>query len=415
MIRGGVLGYTAAKIVPGVLTFAAIPVVISVIGEAQYAVLSVATALTLFTTAIGVGWLRNSALRAAGDPSRAMGLLPRWAMTTAVLAPAVPVVVCLSAIGGGLAGAGAPAVLVTAALFGVATGVYSLFATRAQRDLRAGRFAFGESIRAGAGLLAALALCMATPLTGAAGVLAGNAAGTLLAAAVLAGPVRPRWVRPPHPVGPDVLRSYWSYGWPMSLWLAASVGLLYVDRLVLGLLLEAEIAGRYAATADLIVRGTAMLAMPISMMAHPILMIEWNGDQPGRALATLRSYTRVLCALLACCVAGVTVLGPWLLPRLVPGSNPGRGLLLMLAVGAALWQCALLTQKPLEMSGRSRPMLCLLLLAAAVTVGLDAAIVPVLGASGAAVAFASGAACYTAGCAVMGGRDMAAVVASGRA
>ena len=323
-------------------------------------------------------------------------------MVTAVLAPAVPVVICLSAIGGGLAGARAPAVVVAAALFGVATGVYSLFATRAQRDLRAGRFAAGESIRAGAGLLAALALCTATPLTGAAGVLAGNAAGTLLAVLVLAGPVRPRWTRPPHPAAPEVLRSYWSYGWPMSLWLAASVGLLYVDRLVLGLMLDAETAGRYAAIADLIVRGTAMVAMPISMMAHPILMMEWNGDQPGRALATLRSYTKVLCALLACCVAGVALLGPWLLPRLIPVDSPGRGLLAVLAIGAALWQCALLTQKTLEMSGRSLLMLGLLLLAAAITVGLDVVLVPAAGPAGAAAAFATGAACYVVGCGVMG-------------
>ena len=76
MTRGGVLGYTAAKIVPGVLTFAAIPIVVSVIGEAQYALLSVATALTLFTTAIGVGWLRNSALRAGGTRRGRWGCCP---------------------------------------------------------------------------------------------------------------------------------------------------------------------------------------------------------------------------------------------------------------------------------------------------------------------------------------------------
>jgi Na+-driven multidrug efflux pump len=58
----------------------------------------------------------------------------------------------------------------------------------------------------------------------------------------------------------------------------------------------------------------------------------------------------------------------------------------------------LLAQKVLEMSGRSRLMMTLMILAAAVTVALDAALVPVMGPNGAAFALASGAAFYTFGC-----------------
>jgi O-antigen/teichoic acid export membrane protein len=170
-------------------------------------------------------------------------------------------------------------------------------------------------------------------LPGAVGALAGNTVGTVLAAVAISGPRRPRLVCLPHPARYQVLRFYWSYGWPMSLWMAASLGLVYVDRVLLNMILGAETAGQYAAIADMIVRGMSMLALPVSMAVHPIIMIYWNSGQAQHATATLRAYTRMLAVALLCGITGLVVLGPWLVPHLVPVSIPTRGLIVVLAIG----------------------------------------------------------------------------------
>jgi O-antigen/teichoic acid export membrane protein len=105
-------------------------------------------------------------------------------------------------------------------------------------------------------------------------------------------------------------------------------------------------------------------------------------------------------------VAAAAIVGPWVLGRAMPGQSPGHGLVIVLAVGAALWQCALLAHKTLEIAGRSRLMLRLIVLAAAATAALNTVLVPTIGVLGAATAFTLGAACYTLACLSVGPRMM---------
>lgn len=393
--------YSLSRVVPVAVIFASTPVLIGLIGTTSYGLYTTITALVLIAESLGVGWLRQSALRGAGDPRQAMHLLPRWSIASAVNGPAALVAVLLVLVGGALGGADDPVVLVTATALCCATGFYMVRMTRVQRDLQTGRVMAIEWVRAIVGLLASVAV-HATLLDGAPAALAGMAIGNLAGAlAAGRGTVATSRARTGARAN-ALLRAYWSYGWPMSLWLAASYGLLYVDRLLLSTWLGPEAAGLYGAVADIVIRGYLFIATPISMAVHPLVMAAWNRGRPDQAVRTLVAYQRILAlSMLAATVAMVAV-GPWLIPIVVGVPAPSVAVLVFLGLGSAIWQYSLLTQKRLEMAGRSRTVLSLMGAAALVTTVVDMVLIPMVGPLGAAVGLAAGAAAYQAGCLRLG-------------
>ena len=394
-------GYSLSRVVPVTVIFAATPVLVGLIGTAQYGLYTTITALVLIAEPLGVGWLRQSALRGTGDPRQAMHLLPRWAIGSAVAGPAVLVAVLLVLLGGALGAGDDPAVLVTATALCCATGFFIVRTTRAQRDLLVGRVVASEWIRAIAGLVASVAV-HATLLEGASGALAGMAIGNV-AGALAVGRGTPAASRDrAGPAANALLRAYWSYGWPMSLWLAASSGLLYVDRLLLSVFLGPETAGRYGAVADLVVRGYLFIATPVAMVVHPLVMAAWNRGRPDQAVRTLVAYQRILGLLMVAATAVMVAAVPWLVPIVVGVPAPSTATLVFLGLGSAIWQYSLLTQKRLEMAGRSRTVLSLMGGSALVTTAVDVALIPAVGPLGAAVGLAAGAAVYQAGCLRLG-------------
>jgi O-antigen/teichoic acid export membrane protein len=302
-------------------------------------------------------------------------------------------------------------VMLSAGLFCSSSGVYAIASSQAQRDRRSALFAASEIVRAGGGLLAWSILHEFVGVGGAVSVLAGATAGTLAAIALLVGRVAPGLLRTGRS-SRRLLGFYWRYGWPMSLWLATSAAMIYVDRFVIDAFLGHTAAGRYAAVADMIVRGMGMLAFPVTMAVHPAVMAAWNVGRPDLARAILRSSARVLNATLLAGLAASAIAGPWMLGKAMSGDGPNRGLVIVLATGAALWQFALLAHKGLEIAGRSVLMLRLIVLAAAVSAALSTVLVPAIGVLGAATAFTLGAACYTIACLLVGPRMLRGYVAA---
>jgi O-antigen/teichoic acid export membrane protein len=400
VITGSVLlGYGVAKLVPGLLTLASVPIWVRLAGASEYATFALVWILTGTTTALSVGWIGQAALRSSGDDSRGLARLPRAPLVGAVLAPALPVGIWVLATTGGAAGGRVVALLAASVLYCVLSGAYSLAGAHVQRDQRSTRFAVAETVRVVGGLLASVGLLRYDP--SAVGILVGNVLGTAAGLWVLAGSAAPR-VWSAGRTSRHVLRSYWRYGWPMSLWFGASFLLNYVDRFAIAALLGKAEAGRYAAAADTITRGMGIVGFPLSVAVYSAVMTEWNAGRLTEARAALVSAGKMLVAVLVPCVVGAAVVGPWVLGLLVPGNSLGRGAITLLAVGAALWQCALLAHKTLEIAGRSKLMLGVLLVAAVTTAGLDVLLVPFAGITGAAAAFALGAALYTGTCLVVG-------------
>ncbi|WP_173075511.1 lipopolysaccharide biosynthesis protein [Phytohabitans rumicis] len=398
------LTYSLSRVVPVAIVFASTPILVGLIGTAQYGLYTTITALVLIAESFGVGWLRQSALRGTGDPYQAMHLLPRWSMASAVNGPAVLVAVLLFLLSGALGAGGDPAVLATATALCCATGFYMLRMTRAQRDMRVRRVVVIEWVRAAVGLLAIIAV-HATLLEGAAAALAGMAIGSL-AGALVAGR-GPQQAPRSRSSANALLKEYWSYGWPMSLWLAASSGLLYVDRLLLSVWLGPETAGHYGAVSDIVIRGYIFIATPVGMAVHPLIMSAWNRGRPDLAVRTLAAYQRILGLLVVAATVALVAAGPWLIPIVVGVRAPSTAVLMLLGLGSAVWQYSLLTQKRLELAGRSFAVLSLMGASTLVTVVVDVALIPLTGPLGAAIGMAAGAAAYHAGCLHLGRKAIA--------
>lgn len=105
--------------------------------------------------------------------------------------------------------------------------------------------------------------------------------------------------------------------------------------------------------------------------------------------------------------ATVVATGPWLIPIVVGVPAPSIAVLVFLGLGSAIWQYGLLTQKHLELAGRSLVVLSLVGASALITAVVDVVLIPVVGPLGAAIGMAAGATAYHAGCLRLGRKAIA--------
>ncbi len=396
-----IAGFTAGKAVPGLLTLVSIPIWIGVFGPANYAVFSLYWVVSIAGTALTIGWVNQAILRNAGNRALAYETLDR--RTRAAL-EALPVVTVLPL--GVLVGAMLPPgpdrwIFLLAATVGVlATARYQVRQTLAQRDGRASAYAVAETVRASAALLLSLVLAGAHVMTPWS-LVASHAGAYVLALAVLRTPFE----RDPDRAGADssVVRRYWRFGWPLSLWFATSFSVLYLDRFVIGSLYGLERAGNYAAAADLVVRGMGLLIAPAIMFMHPTFMRAWNTQDRAAAIRTWRRMTVLLTAGTAA-AAVAAVLAYAVAADLLLASPLPVAPFAVLAAGGAAWQLALMVHKPLEATDRTGTMLVALLLSLLASAALYTVLAPRLEELGVALGFAAGAAVYIGLSLVLGAR-----------
>lgn len=392
-VAATILWFGSGKLVPGLVTLASVPVWLALFGPANYALYSMLWAASLIGNSLATGWLRQAIFRHTGSHESAYERLPRrWRriVECSVVLAVVPVAAVAVAVPDATE---RWVFIVVAGAVLVGTARYSVLQTLLQRDGDSRTFAVAESLRA----LSALAV---TLVLAAAGL---RTAWSIPAAQLVAltGP----WLLVARRQRADdmaelskhratqVLREHWTFGWPLSLWLALSGCLAYADRFVLSSVFGAERAGQYAAAADLAVRGAGLVIAPVIMFLHPELMRAWN-SRPREA--TVRLWRRSTGAVAAGCAAYVAVGAAaydWLGRGAADAPVPLLTFVIIL-VGAGAWQLALVAHKPLEAAGRSRTMLVLLAGCSVGTVALDLALVGRWGEMGVAAAFASGALAY---------------------
>jgi O-antigen/teichoic acid export membrane protein len=186
----------------------------------------------------------------------------------------------------------------------------------------------------------------------------------------------------------------WRFGWPLSIWLGVSALTLYIDRLILGTVVSPTELGIYSANADLVVRGLTVVAAPVVLTIHPVVMREHNAGREAQSRAALQRWSGILAALLALSVAAVVVMGPGVVPVLLNEDSLGRGTLAVLALGAAMWQYALLAHKPYELRHETSTIMWFAIVALAVEVVVSSLTVHALGSLGVATGLLSSALFY---------------------
>jgi O-antigen/teichoic acid export membrane protein len=386
-----IAGFAAGKAIPGVLTLISIPIWIREFGPANYAAFSLYWTISLVGTTFTTGWLNQAILRYAGDRALAYENLSCRIRTALEATPLVTIVPLIALVGFMVPdGAGRWAFLSIASVGLLANARYQVRQTLAQRDARANVFAIAETIRAGCALVFSLLLA-AAHVTAPWSLVAAYTAAIILATTVLRRPAGDDAA--PTMTDGAVVRDYWRFGWPLSLWLPLSLSTIYLDRFVINALYGLDRAGTYAAAADLVVRGMGLMVTPVILFMHPAIMRAWNTEDRARAIRTWRWMTLLLT--FGVVAAAVLILVAYaLFADLVLAQVLPIAAFAALTIGGAAWQLALMVHKPLEATNRTGTMLGALVVSLLVTGTLDLILAPRLAELGVAVAFAAGAGVY---------------------
>ncbi|HET6151861.1 MAG TPA: lipopolysaccharide biosynthesis protein [Marmoricola sp.] len=383
--RANLLGYAFGRFVPGAVMLAAIPVLVRVFGTAAYGRYALVYAATLAAASLFTGWIRQAALRFTGTNQQYMTALPRSVL---VVAPSAVGIVCAFTSAAAWHGLHAGPALASAA-YGLTFAVYTLTSTAAQRDVRVTRYNVAEILRS------LLALAIPLPLggssfSGGTCILLGGALANLVAIGITAGPSH----RVPGREEWRVARSAWTYGGPLSLWLTISAAMTGLDRFVLERHASVAQVGTYVAAAEIAIRGTAMIATPVLLAVHPMVMRSYNAGEHAHTAHVLARWSRNLGVALLLFVVGLTVLGPWALHLMLGHAGPSRATIAALAASGALSQYALLAHKPLEFGHQTRKMLDYAALGLIAQAVLSLLLVGPWGAAGVAVGMLFGSAVY---------------------
>lgn len=384
--------YAMSKIGPGIIMFAAVPIWTRTFGEEQYGLYSMCWVATILSSGFFTGWLSQAVLRHAGDDNFDLNALPSWVVPTCATVAAVPVAIIVFVESATHHSADVVGLVGTSVVFACLNSYYTVLQTRAQRHDHVGRFASAEFLRIGTALVLSLTVALVLGQQGSVSIVGSYCVGTAFGIAILMNRF-PRntelFIRTPQ-----ALKQFWSFGWPMTLWLTVSSMLLYSDRLIIGILLDAKAVGMYSSISDVTVRGIGMLAFPLTMKAHPALMKIWNsGDRTG-ALMLSRRYTKYVLIVSGVSVALGALVGSRILELLLGTTIESRLIVPALLGGAALWQVGLMSHKPLEMANRTQTMLVTIILITSLSVVANFALIPHLGLVAPALIFFTGAACY---------------------
>ena len=376
----GTATYAASRLLPGVSGLLMVVLVLRLVGATTYGTYTVALAVAYFAGNLTTGWYRQAALRFAGDRTLDADALPAWSTRGALLTSA--------AVSAGLLRlldehAGSGLLLATAVVTAV-TAHQSMIVTLLQCRIEPRRVLLAEGLRA---VLQLLLPCLALLLLAPRPEVLLLSVGAGVAVSVL--PFRAG--RPADSSGPErthglqVLYSWWGYGWPLSLWLSVATVHQLADRVLIARWVGDGAAGTYAAVYDVLNGGLAMCLFPVTMAAQPLISRLWNEGRAAEAMAANARAMQTQIVVFLLVLVLVLPLRGRLVALVLPGGGKGQvGLVLPILLGAFAWQLSLSVHKRLELERRSRTMLLFLLLATAVNLAANAALLRPYGAVAAA-------------------------------
>lgn len=155
-----------------------------------------------------------------------------------------------------------------------------------------------------------------------------------------------------------VLTRFLSYGFPMTWWYASSVILSVGDRYVFAALGNHVGLGIYSANYNLVTGTVQLLATPVGLAAHPMLMAAWTAGETAEAAVWLRKLTMYFITSAVVLLAGTLVAAPYVVQFLLGEEfRQGYRVIPVVLLGQIVWQLGMFAHKPLEFAHRTREML----------------------------------------------------------
>jgi O-antigen/teichoic acid export membrane protein len=182
-----------------------------------------------------------------------------------------------------------------------------------------------------------------------------------------------------------VLRTIWTYGWPVGIWSMCLTLQSAIDRYFIQRYSGDANAGSYAAMYDVIVRSFSLLCFPLVMSSNSLVMERWNKGDRRSAVSLVESSFKYQIAISLLFFSALALLAPQV-SHLVLGDKYGStpSLVLPLAGGGFLWQLSYLVHKPLELMCLTKRMLIAMIIALAVSVAGNYIFIPIYGYAAAA-------------------------------
>lgn len=173
------------------------------------------------------------------------------------------------------------------------------------------------------------------------------------------------------------VRSFATYGLPMTVWYFAANLLNFGDRYVIQWFRGASEVGIYTANYTLITGAVGLLAMPITLTVHPMLMKSWNcGDKESTS-----KWLGIIVEVYS--MIGILLVGTiWLFSNdiaemfLGQSFREGSVILPIVIAGVVIWQLGTYTHKPFEFTSKTRVMMFLALLSVLINMAIDVVFVP---------------------------------------
>ena len=298
--------YLAARGLPGLVAFLAIPLFSRLLEPAEYGRYALAVATVGVLNALLFQWLRLALVRflpGAGEGAGATRLKSTLALTSGLIVlglGAVACVACLFPVARGWSG--------VIALCWVALAAHSAFelcCEYARGKLRPWYYMRLQLVRA----VAFVGLGGAFVATGAGwwGPIAGVTVGVVLASALA---WRRDWSDVRAVIDRQLLASLARYGIPLSLTVALTVVIAASDRYLIAALRGPAAAGIYAVAAEFTTQTLTLLMMAVHMAAFPVAVRAWERGGAEHARLAMGVNASLLLAIGVPSVVGLAVLAP---------------------------------------------------------------------------------------------------------
>lgn len=381
-----VLGFIPGALMPAAVTLGSTVIFTRIFDSEGFGRYSLALSVALLLTTLANQWLQQGTGRhlpgahAAGEGSvlkEAIGGAALAAGTAVALACAVAILLLEERV--------SPEwrpLLWPGAVLVVGTTLLDPLLVVLQSEMRARRYSMAKVVDVTLRLSLGLALVLLVSRTPA-GLLWGNALAPLLLVPLLwrdaRMPAVTRVFARLHRIGTDV-RKIARYGLPLVGWFVASYTLNVSDRYVIQFFRGAGEVGIYAANYTFSAGIGGLMAAPVLLATHPLLMRAWDGgrrDVAERWLGLIVEWF-VVAGVLA---VGILAVFSADVARLLlgPEFREGHVVIPIAMAGAVAWQLGLYAQKPLEFEGRVRSVLWIGVAAAVLNVGINLLLVPVFG------------------------------------
>lgn len=184
-----------------------------------------------------------------------------------------------------------------------------------------------------------------------------------------------------------LVRALMTFGLPMTIWFLSGILLDVGDRFVINYFLGPASVGIYDASYRLIAGTAVLMLAPVTITLHPYLMSvagSGHGERISAAIGTVVEHVFMIGVL----AVGLTFLFCRDVANILlgPEFRAGSSIMPIALAGMLFNNVGMFAHKPFEITGRTRPMVILGLVAAAANIGLNLVLVPWIGYVGAAYA-----------------------------